>query len=211
MAVTYNLSPAGFSFEVSNGYYKIPIEIIGDYYKHARGTCVDLYLVKHFNRESSTDICRGMISEEHYTVTLETKRALQSKQYALSLYLDKHLTAAKREIVRSTDFYQAHEGDFSAIYARAKDGDYIGCGWWDHAGTMKKGLKMAAFVMYAFGFINAPNDEELWETTYKYLPYGSELGRSDIADAIIRHRIEGGDIQQTPRTFTIVDDDGSKK
>ncbi len=206
MAVTYNLSPAGFSFEVSNGYYKIPIEIIGDYYTHARGTSADLYIVRRFSRESSMDICHGVIRNKDYTLTPDMKKALQPKQYALSFYLDKHLAAAKREIVRSTDFYQVHEGDFSAVYARAKGGDYIGCGWWDHAGTMKKGLKMAAFVLYAFGFINAPNDEELWETTYKYLPYGSELGRSDIADAIIKYRIEGDDIHQTERTFTIVND-----
>lgn len=180
MAEIFELIPAGFSFKKADGYNKVLPITIGRYFEHARGVGTDLYIVKHYTKQSSTELARGYVP----TGTIENARELRQKQIELASKLDGTKEKASAYISTPTMVYQSKEGEYAMVFVSCKDG-YIGCGWYDHAATPKKGLKLAAFVLYALGAINAKVDETLWEVTYNYLPYDSELGRSDEADKVI--------------------------
>lgn len=180
MAEMYKFIPSGFSFKKADGYNKVLPITIGQYFEHARGVGTDLYIVKHYTKHGSAELARGYVP----TGNIENAKELYEKQKELEAKLDQAKDVASEYISKPTKIYQNREGEYAVVFVSCKDG-YIGCGWYDHAGTRKKGLKLAAFVLYALGFINAENDEVFWEVTYKYLPYDSELGRSEIADDII--------------------------
>jgi len=180
MAELFKLIPSGFSFDKVDGYNKILPVTIGRYFEHARGVGTDLYILKHYNTSGDTQLARGYVP----TGTIENASELRRKQLELEARLDAAKSDAAKAITTPERTYQTRDGEYAIVFVPCKDG-YIGCGWYDHAGTAKKGLKLAAFVLYALGFINAEYDEVLWEVTYKYLPYDSELGRSEIADQII--------------------------
>ncbi len=180
MAEIYKLIPSGFSFKKVDGYNKVLPITIGKYFEHARGVGTDLYIVKHYTKLSSTELARGYVP----TGTVENAHELRQKQIELASKLDSTKNKASAYISSPTMVYQSKEGEYAMVFVSCKDG-YIGCGWYDHAATPKKGLKLAAFVLYALGVINAKVDETLWEVTYNYLPYDSELGRSEVADEII--------------------------
>ena len=153
---------------------------IGKYFEYARGTGTDLYVVKHFTDFGDTVLAKGYVP----TGNVENAKELFGKQNALIARLDAAHDAASAHISAPTKIFQSLEGEYATVFAPCKDGQ-IGCGWYDHAGTQKKGLKLAAFFLYALGLINAKEDPVLWEATYKYLPYDSELGHSEIAERII--------------------------
>jgi hypothetical protein len=180
MAEIYKLIPSGFSFQKADGYNKVLPITIGKYFEHARGVGTDLYIVKHYTNSGATELTRGYVP----TGTVNNAAELREKQIKLEKMLDDAKDAATEYITAPTKVYQSRNEEYAIMFVPCKDG-FIGCGWYDHAGTKKKGLKLAAFVLYAYGVINAGVDEVFWEVTYKYLPYDSELGRSEVADKII--------------------------
>ena len=62
----------------------------------------------------------------------------------------------------------------------------MGCGWFDSAHTLRKGLKLAAFMLYVLGSINKW-DNILLTAVWNYLPYEStfSLAESEKASDII--------------------------
>ena len=178
MAELYQLIPSGFSFEKVDGYNKVLPATIGKYFEHARGDGTNLFVVKHYAKEKTTVLSKGYIPDGADELTLSVA------QIELNAFLDKEKERAVARIGDiQTKVYQHREGSNSVVFVSCQDG-LIGCGWYDPASS-PKGLKMAAFVLYAYGFINAKMDKVFWKVTYKYLPYDSELGRSDEADKAI--------------------------
>ncbi|MCQ2571336.1 MAG: hypothetical protein MJ154_03790 [Candidatus Saccharibacteria bacterium] len=181
-ATIYQFEPGGFRFEkTADGYNKVLPSIIGRYFEDARGVGTDLYVIKHYGKgKRSTILAKGYVP----TGNVENALELKSKQDNLISMLDEEQITAASQIKQPSDIYQTREGQYSIVFVSCKDG-CIGCGWYDHVGTKKKGLMLAASVLYAYGFINAEIDPIFWEATYKYLPFDSELGRSEDADKII--------------------------
>jgi hypothetical protein len=180
MAEIFKLIPAGFSFKEADGYRLVLPATIGKYFEHARGIGTDLYVVKHYTTKGSTELTRGYVP----TGNIQNATELRQRQKELTSRLDSDRNTAMLGIQAVTDVYQNRKSEYSTVFVKCKDG-VIGCGWYDHANTKKKGLKLAAFLLYALGIINAENDPTLWEATYRYLPYDSEMGRTDVADEII--------------------------
>lgn len=206
-AEIFKFIPSGFSFEEVDGYNKLPPIVIGKYFEHARGVGTDLYVVKHFTSTSSTILAKGYVP----TGDVGNAAELMSKQKALISMLDKERNSAISQIKNPSDVYQTRDGQFSVVFVPCKDG-FIGCGWYDHVGTKRKGLKLAAFVLYAYGIINVKIDPELWEVTYKYLPYDSELGRADFADNVIFSTLKDEVIARNnaaPKIIRITDGTGN--
>lgn len=181
MAQIYEFIPAGFSFRKERGYNMILPVTIGKYFEHARGIGTDLYVIKYYGQDGEqTELTRGCIPTGKAFDTVKLKK----KQIDLTTFLDTESAKALQTVTKTSRVYQKRLGKNSIVYIKAKGG-VIGCGWYDNANTPKKGLKLAAFVLYALGTINPGVDEILWEAAYHYLPYDSELGRNDIADEII--------------------------
>ncbi len=180
MAEMYKMIPSGFSFKKSpDGLNKVLPATIGKYFEELRGVGTDLYVIKHFYKtRGAIEIGRGFVP----TGAIENAAELRQKQLELEAKLDEAKTEAVRYCNKPTKVYQAKVDEFALAFIPCQDG-LIGCGWYDHADTSKKGLRMAASVLYALGLINAENDEVLWEVAYKYLPYEAEL--SDNADQIL--------------------------
>ena len=209
MADMFKLIPSGFSFEEVDGYNKVLPRTIGQYFKHARGNETDLYVVKHYTKSKSTVLAKGYAPTTKKVSNAEELAICQDK---LADMLDKEQTSAASYIANSDELttWQKLEGKYAVIFAPCKDG-IIGCGWYDHAGTAKKGLKMAAFVLYAYGFINKDRDEILGEVTQYYLPYNSELGRWEVAEDIIYRSMKPEVIEGNNRPTQVIKINEDKK
>lgn len=180
MAEIYKLIPAGFSFKEADGYRLVLPTTIGRYFEHARGIGTDLYVVKHYTAKGSSELTRGYVP----TGSIQNATELRQRQKELTSRLDSDRNAAMLSINAVADVYQNRTSEYSTVFVKCKDG-VIGCGWYDHANTKRKGLRLAAFLLYALGIINAENDPTLWEAAYRYLPYDSEMGSTGAADKII--------------------------
>ena len=175
----------GFTFERAAGYNIVPGNIIGDYFTHARGSGTDLFVVRIYSETGTIkEICRGYVPTGEVTNAI----ALRQKQIELGVAMDQAFEDAESVLcVKPNGIYQKHTDEGYDVLFVNSDNGFFSCGWYDNAGTARKGLKMAAFMVYVYGFINS-EDKRLWETAYKFLPYDTELGRADVADEII---IEG--------------------
>ena len=173
-------APSDIAFEIVDGYRMVLMTIISAYYEHARGVGADAFIVKHYrNCQSAKKIGEGVIppSSPMDTELLEELESFLDRKKG---WAEINISAIPTCIVKA----QEKELGLNATYVRCQDG-IIACGWYDSGHTAKRGLKMAAFVLYALGILNVKYDEDLWLITYKYLPYDSELGRPYVADRFI--------------------------
>ena len=196
---------------IKKGGYNTPFpEIISRYYEHARGTKTDIYtayLYKDAMHKMETpvddsdgpivELIRGFIPPKN-DEPLDPD--LRNQQLQLIKTLDELSAAAEKELRENPNFiFQEQRANMAYVFIKCDKG-VIGCGYCDNSHARKKCLKMAAFLAYAIGYINAeidpttgkPIDADLWERAHSYLPYDSELGRSDVADEIIEAAIVEG-------------------
>ncbi len=166
---------AHFSFEKRDGYNLVPAEIIAHFFQYMRGIGPDAFIIKHYvftedaTFSAQTEIMRGCIPTE----TTIDRRIIRQHQQELEVELDTHAVEAKSRIKEYTSkIYQRQHRGNDIVFVRCQDG-IMGCGWYDSAHTTRKGLKLAAFMLYALGSIN--NDAHLLTAVYNYLPYDSEL------------------------------------
>jgi len=208
MADLYKLIPSGFSFEQVDGYNKVLPRTIGQYFVHARGNGTDLYVVKHYTKSGSTILAKGYAPTSEDVGNYEE---LYQYQERLAKLLDKEQPTAASRIDSGDSTYQNRDGKYAFVFVKCKDG-FIGCGWYDHAATARKGLKMAAFVLYAYGSLNRDRDPILGEVTQYYLPYDTELGRWEVADSIILDSMKKEIIKRnnTPATIIKIVDENRK-
>ncbi len=180
----YNVSFGKFALPEKNGYRLILPQTIGKYFEHARGFGPDLFIVKHYKNGETTEMLRGIIPRTKLEqLNNDELRKLKQKQTDLSEWLD-HEEKRVEGIKTEKKIYQSLEHDFSIIVVQCQDG-LMGCGWFDYARTAKRGLKMAAFLLYTIGILNVDRDKTLWEMTWSNLPYDVDIGRTDIIDKII--------------------------
>ena len=206
MAKLYKIIPPGFSFKKVDGYNQVLPRTIGAYFEHSRSIGTDLFVVKHYKQDGSvTELMRGYVpTEPDGTITPSKLKELTENQKTLLCMIDQAAPAAKDAIKVPRDIYQERRDCYNAVFVKSVDGVF-GCGWYDNEGTAKKGLKLAAFVVYAFAMINSEIDKDLWEASFRYLPYDSELGRADKADEIIMTTLEEAVIARNNSATKIVE------
>lgn len=189
MAQLLNFNPDSLSAILSHkgGYALVPTEAIKAFYESLRGIGPDLYVVAHFSRSEEetppTVLMRGWVPPlpGYKNGDIET---LQQKQTLLLEYLTATVQSGEvtAALKRPSDIYQRQiQHGYNLVFLCCKDG-YIGCGWYDHAHTPQKGGRLAAFLLYALGLLNADQDPVLWSAAYRYLPYDSSLGSVEDAD-----------------------------
>ena len=181
-----NQPTAHFSRE-KGGYILVAPEIIGRFFEYMRGIGPDAFIIKKYTKREDgvvvgSEIMRGCVPTEAYNRTI-----IRQKQRQLEAELDARaieaFDAIRGRIARN---YQIRNHGNDVVFVKTNDG-IVGCGWYDSAHTIKKGLKMAAFMLYALGILNAKNDNDLFRAVYNYLPYDSELTSTEAekASAII--------------------------
>jgi hypothetical protein len=185
-----HLQPAHFSFEKRGGYNVILPEIIAQFFEYMRGIGPDAFIIKSYTFSegntgpSSTEIMRGCVPTEAID-----RKSIRQAQLSLEAELDSQAEEASRRIKgRTSRVFQNRNHGNDVVYVRCRNG-IMGCGWYDSAHTVRKGLKMAAFMLYALGTINGDTDETLLTAIYNYLPYDSELSSSEAdkaTDIIVR-------------------------
>ena len=163
---------ANFSYEKCCE-YNLPLpEMIAQFFEHMRGIGPDAFVVKRYtlNEEgtlTTDEIMRGCVP----TSACDLK-AIHQAQLSLSSNLDLCAEEARRTITRSISNIYELRHDYANLVFVNCDGGIIGCGWYDSARTIRKGLKLAAFMLYVLGSINGW-DKTLLTAIYNYLPYES--------------------------------------
>lgn len=176
--IEFKASATKSSPVTQTGYIKVPQIIIGRYFAYELGDGIDLYAIKHFKSFGfEEEIDRGYVPQGK---KIKDVKDLLAKQTVLLRKLSED--NERLPDLSKTDIWQDSADGYATAFIRCADG-IIGCGWFDHARTQKKGLKMAAFLLYAFGQINAGYDEKLSEVTRNYIPYNTPLSRSDLVEA----------------------------
>ncbi len=172
--IQFKPATAHFSFEKRGGYNLVPAEIIACFFQYMRGIGPDAFILKHYvftedaTLSNHSEIMRGCIPTEAID-----RRTIRQHQQELEVELDTYAVEAKERIKEyASRIYQRQHRGNDIVFVRCQDG-IMGCGWYDSAHTTRKGLKLAAFMLYALGSIN--NDAELLTAVYNYLPYDSEL------------------------------------
>ncbi len=192
MAELYTLHPGGFSFEDVHGYNKLPPNMINRYFRHLRCSGTDFYLIKRFTPKESLELDRGPVS----TLTEDTGdyTGIEKKMDSL---LESEAKQALLLITSSSQVHCIQTEGFSLTYI-ACSGGCMGSAWYDHIQTTAKGQMLSAFLLYAYGLINADKDPLLWEAAYCYLPYQSELEMYEDLDPVflsaLKEEILGGQI-----------------
>lgn len=169
------------------GYNLVPAEMIKGFFESQRGSGPDLFVVVHYpNGKDAHTLMRGWIpptpeKESDYPVS-----ALADRQALLLNGLSEHADKARLELKRKSSVYQAQlSHGYNVLLLRSRDG-VIGCGWYDNAHTEYKGFRLAAFMLYALGILNADRDPVFGDAAYRYLPYaGDGLLNTEEADRII--------------------------
>ena len=182
MAKIVNLWPvpdARFSHEKRYGYNVVLPEMIALFFEYMRGIGPDAFIVKIYQDDHTThEIMRGCVPTEAYD-----RIKIREAQISLEAELDvQSIDAAKSIKGRVSRIYQNRNHGNDVVFVKCKDG-IVGCGWYDSAHTVRKGLKMAAFMLYALGSLNGPTDETLLTAVYNYLPYDSELTSAEADKA----------------------------
>lgn len=169
------------SFQRSCGYFVVPSEIITEFFKYVRGIGPDSFVVKSYDfgnggaNFTSYEIMRGGMPDSKDTNEIKTVRR---NQFFAEALLESHASNAYRYI-QERRVYQVHDANACAVYIKCNRG-MIGCGWYDFNCTNgKKGMLLAALMLYAFASINGKTDEELLKSAYSFLPYGSEMTATD--------------------------------
>lgn len=206
----YNIEFGKFSLPEVDGYRMMLSQTIGEYFEHARGFGPDLFIVKHYKNGEATEMLRGIIPRTKLE-QLSKDELLKLKRYQndLSEWLD-HEEKRVEGIKTEKKIYQSLEHDFSIIVVQCQDG-LMGCGWFDYARTAKRGLKMAAFLLYAIGVLNSDRDKILWEITWANLPYDVDIGRTDIIEKIIFDSMRDDIIEANTDVTIEYIEDGKKK
>ena len=182
------------SFEKVDG-YNIPFSrIISDYHEHARGIGPDVFVVKHYtNDNNGNELIRGYSPTDR----IGYMKTIVENQDTIAAILDERREEAMEAIKI------AIKNDSSAIYKWSDESHGIACifiqckrgiigsAWLDSKKTIRKAQKMAAFVLYAIGYINSTFDKVLFDISFNTLPYEvSSFGRGEKADEIILKAIE---------------------
>ena len=203
----FNVNYGKFTLPEVDGYKMILPQTIGRYFEHARGFGPDLFIVKHYTEGGATEMLRGIIPRTRLEQLNEKELdCLCNKQTELSSWLD-HEEKRVEAIRFDRKIYQSLEHDFSIIIVQCKDG-LIGCGWFDYARTAKRGLKMAAFLLYTIGILNVEYDKTLWEMTWSNLPYDVDIGRTEVIEKIIADSMKDDIIKaNTDVTIEYVEDE----
>lgn len=179
---------AHFSYERRGGYTLVTPDIIRELFKLMRGgTGPDAFLIKSYitdeqNITRDLEIMRGCVPTEAYD-----KQQVLQHQRELEKELDDSATTAIEQIKnRVSRNYESRNHGNDIVFVKSDHG-VIGCGWYDSAHTLKKGIKMAEFMLYALGSLNASNDRTLYSAVYNYLPYEGQITISEAnrAEAII--------------------------
>ena len=207
----YNVTFEEFTLPEINGYRMILPQTIGKYFEHARGFGPDLFIVKHYKNGETTEMLRGIIPRTKLEkLSTDELKKLRQKQVELSEWLD-HEEKRVEKIKTEKKIYQSLEHDFSIIVVQCQDG-LMGCGWFDYARTAKRGLKMAAFLLYTIGFLNADRDKTLWEMTWSNLPYDVDIGRTEVIEKIITDSMQEGIAEASSEAkIEYIEDDDKKK
>lgn len=201
---------ASFSFEkdASGEYNLVPGEILQSYYyKIMRGADVGPFIIKCYCGDNKKPyiiddgVIVPMTQEEEIELNYYGRRKVFAKILLNHDCTINKLTRTKKKLdiaidqaygnapffLRKKFVYQQHTDDgFDIITLKVND-DYISCGWYDYSRTDRLGLEMSAFMLYAFGCVNAEDERhrELWRICQNILPYSSELRDVDVADRII--------------------------
>ena len=207
----YNVTFEEFTLPEINGYRMILPQTIGKYFEHARGFGPDLFIVKHYKNGEATEMRRGIIPRTKLEqLSMDELVKLRQKQVELSEWLD-HEEKRIEGIKTEKKIYQSLEHDFSIIVVQCQDG-LMGCGWFDYARTAKRGLKMAAFLLYTIGFLNADRDKTLWEMTWSNLPYDVDIGRTEVIERIITDSMQERIAEASSEAkIEYIEDDDKKK
>lgn len=172
--------------------YSIPFSlIIKRYHEHARWIGEpDVFVVKHYaNSGRSTELMRGHDPEDRPGYI----KKIVATQDAIAGILDKLHSEAKLKIEKDQNHvfkWREEETGIAVIFIKCQDG-IIGSGWYENTKTIPKAQKLAAFVLYAIGYLNADYDTDFFDVSYNILPYAiSSFGRCDVAEDIIESAIE---------------------
>ena len=187
-----------FSPEQKDGYNLLLKATIGDLFDSVRGIGPDLFVVRHFTEQSISEICKGVIALRDDSDLYE----LQRRQRLLIEKVDNAFENARAFITRPTSVYQSYDDEKAVIIVSCKDG-YFGCGWYNSSGSGKKGLMLAALLLYAFGFLNAGIDKVLWKATYMCLPYEVNIGDPKAVDRLIIDSMKNEIIKQNNENIHI--------
>lgn len=180
------------SFQRSCGYYVVPSEIIMKFFRYVRGIGPDSFVVKNYEFSDETSFTSHEIMRGGMPDTKDSNqiRIVRRNQFFAEALLESHASHAYRYIRDNRHVYQIHDGNACAVYIECRGG-LIGCGWYDYnCANGKKGMLLAAFMLYALASINGKTDEELRKTAYNFLPYGSEMTAVDaekISNIIVEY------------------------
>ena len=172
--------------------YSIPFSlIIKRYHEHARWIGEpDAFVVKHyFGDGRCTELMRGYddVGQPGYM------KKIVATQDIIAETLDEHSMEAKSKIREDGNYvfkWHNEKSGIAIVFIKCKDG-VIGSGWYENTKTMPKAQKLAAFVLYAIGYLNADYDTVFFDVSYNILPYAiSSFGRYEVAEDIIESAIE---------------------
>ena len=181
----------GFIFTNKEGYNVVLPEMIGRAYENVRGNKVSVFIAGKLTYTSEfCEIVKGYVplKKEDGEKTVDVAKLLMAQNNLKSM-LEDHKTIALSDIKRFPDYYLYREEKNAILFVKC-DGGVMGSGWYGEPESSKKGLMMCAFILYALGFINAGNDAVLWESTYRYLLYETNLGVPEKYDSIILNALE---------------------
>ena len=197
---------AHFSFERCCG-YNLPLpEMIAQFFAYMRGVGPDAFVIKRytFNEgqadHTSEEIMRGCVP----TSACDLK-VIRQAQLSLSSNLDLRAEEARRTITRSISNIYELRHDYANLVFVNCDGGIIGCGWYDSARTIRKGMKLAEFMLYALGSLNKW-DKTLLTAVYNYLPYEGtfSLAESEKASDIFTTTLAQRAVRENGRPHVVM-------
>ncbi len=170
-------------FEVVNKYNIVPDEMVVKAYESLRGNQECAYVVANLYENSGPEkiACGNINKRGLYGPSSRNDKHAQTKLFEA---LEEHKYSAFSVMSNPWDYLVCKDDEMSILYV--KDADSLtGCGWYGEHSHTKKGLKMCAFILYAFGSINYEIDKALWNSTYNYLLFATRLGDAKEYDKII--------------------------
>ena len=177
---------AHFSYEKCCG-YNLPIpEMIAQFFEYMRGIGPDAFIIKRYRLNEEGTLTTDEIMRGCVPTSANDKKTIRQAQVNLSSELDARAEEAREYIRDETSrVYELLNRGNNVIFVRCSEG-IMGCGWFDSAHTLRKGLKLAAFMLYVLGSINKW-DNILLTAVWNYLPYEStfSFAESEKASDII--------------------------
>lgn len=163
-----------------HGYTLATPLMVSRFFEYMRGSGgPDVFLIKNYHLGEDNTLIGDEIQKGCIPMESAKKATVMQSQKRLENDLDAFAIEAREHIGKYVaHVYSMRNHGNNLVYVKTRNG-IMGSGWYDSAHSKRKGLKLAAMMLYAIGSLSLGFDKTLFEAVYNYLPFDSDLDQTE--------------------------------